>query len=115
MDVKIENGAVKLSESCVPLYINSVDEITQRVKISCCMKKGDFSLDKNLGCFTDNLNVSDEMLKEKLTMIFKEATINIPYSDLEVVECEVKNSKIVAKIKISCDDKTAYTEVSIDV
>ena len=115
MDVKIEDGAVKYTDSCVPLYINSVDEIVQRVKISCCMKKGDFVLNKNLGYFGGIGDASDEMLKDKLTMIFKEATINIPYSDLEVVECERSDSRIVAKIKISCKDKSAYTEVSIDV
>lgn len=115
MDVKIENGAISYTESCVPRYISSVDEIVQRVKLACCMRKGDFSLCKNLGCFDYKLNPSDEMLEQKLTMIFEEATINIPYSDLEVVHCEEKDSKIVAKIKISCNDKTAYTEVSIDV
>ncbi len=115
MDVKIENGAVKYSDSCVPVYISSVDEIVQRVKISCCMKKGDFVLNKNLGCFGGIGDVDDNMLKDKLTMIFKEATINIPYSDLEVVECEREGSKIFAKIKISCKDKSAYTEVSVDV
>lgn len=114
MDVKIENGAVMYSDSCVPQYINSVDEIVQRVKISCCMKKGAFALNKNLGCFFDNLNV-DDMLNDKLTMIFKEATLNIPYSNLEVVESNASGTSIVAKIKISCADKTAFTEVSIDV
>lgn len=115
MDVKIENGAVKYSDSCVPLYINSVDEIAQRVKISCCMKKGDFVLNKNLGCFGSVGEVDDDRLKDRLVMIFKEATINIPYSDLEVVECKRSDTKIVAKIKISCKDKSAYTEVSVDV
>ena len=126
MDVKIENGAIKYSDSCVPQYIDSLDEIVQRVRIACCMKKGDFALDKNLGCFADDLsindfdidddmNIDDDLKKDKLTMIFKEATLNVPYSDLEVVECRVENSTIVAKIKISCNDKTAYTEVSIDV
>lgn len=115
MDVKIENGAVKYLESCVPQYIGSVDEIVQRVKISCCMKKGAFVLNKNLGCFGDIGDVDDDRLKDKLTMIFKEASINVPYSDLEVVECERNTSKIVAIIKISCKNKTAYTEVSVDV
>ena len=120
MDVKIENGAIKYSDSCVPQYIDSLDEIVQRVRIACCMKKGDFALDKNLGCFADDLSINDlsiddDLKKDKLTMIFKEATLNIPYSDLEVVECRGENSTIVAKIKISCNDKTAYTEVSIDV
>lgn len=114
MDVKLENGGVEYSVSGTPIYIDSIDEIVQRIELSCCMKKGDFPLCKNLGCYFQGLS-TDDIQKEKLTMIFREATMNIPYSNLEVVECSKNDSKILAKIKVSYGLKTAYTEVSVNV
>ena len=115
MDVKIENGEIAVNHCGEPLYIDSITEIAQRVFVACTVKKGSFVLDKSLGSYAHTVDRNSSLLKEKLTMIFKEATIDIPYDEL-VVEDVVKNENtICAKIRVVCADESACTEVSIDV
>ncbi len=115
MDVKIENGAIAVNHCGEPVYIDSIDEIAQRVFVACTVKKGSFVLDKTLGSYAHTVDRNSSLLKEKLTMIFKEATIDIPYDEL-IVEDVVKNDDTLnVKIRVVCFDESACTEVSLDV
>lgn len=115
MDVKIENGAIAVNHCGEPLYIDSVDEIAQRVFVACTVKKGSFVLDKTLGSYAYTIDRNSSLLKEKLTMIFKEATIDIPYDEL-IVEDVIKNDDTLSvKIRVVCLDESACTEVILDV
>ncbi len=115
MDVKIENGALAVTHCGKPVYIDSIQELAQRVYIACTVKRGSFVLDKTLGSYAHTVDINSPLLREKLTMLFMEATIDIPYDEL-VVEDVTKNSTTLdVKLRVVCADESACTEVSIDV
>ncbi len=114
MDVKIENMDTALDSCGNCVYINSADELAQRVKIACTVRKGDFLYDRQLGSFAYSVSADDPMLREKLEMIFKEATIDIPYTDLSVLSIDTSKGVITAKIKITCGNSSATTEVEVN-
>ena len=114
MDVKIDNKDTALDGCGNCVYINSVSELAQRVKIACTVKKGDFLYDRQLGRNACSISADDPMLKEKLEMIFKEATIDIPYTDLSVLSADSSKGVITAKIKITCGSSSATTEVEVN-
>ncbi|MBE6824875.1 MAG: hypothetical protein E7513_05960 [Ruminococcaceae bacterium] len=112
MDVKIENMDMVTKNCSDPLYIEGIEEIAQRVKIACTIKKGNFVYDTSLGSFSHTVDLSDAMAKDKLEMIFKEATIDIPYTSLRVIELDEDNKKAVVEITYGTD--CALTEVIVD-
>lgn len=115
MDVKVENGDMVFECCGNPKYIDGMDEIAQRVKIACSIKKGKFAQDIALGSYAYTIDKNSDMLCEKLAMIFKEATISIGYDDLRVTQVDTTQSPVVAKVEIICEGETVHTEVSIDV
>ncbi len=114
MDVKIENRDILLDSCGEPVYINGIEEIAQRVKIVCTLKKGDFVYDRELGRYDIAFDSDEQMLCDKLEMIFKEATIDIPYSNLQVISVQKNDRNIIAKIEITCGIESATTEVTIN-
>lgn len=114
MDVKIENKDIKISHTGTPLYIDEVEEIAQRVKIACSVRKGSFIYDRELGSYAHTLDVDDEMFIEKLEMIYKEATIDIPYTKLRVVSVDKTAVPVVAYVEVVCGTKSVVTEVTIN-
>ncbi len=114
MDVKIENRDIVLSSCGNPVYITSMDELCQRVKIACSVIKGEFPFDRKLGRYPAVIDAKDERAKDKLEMIFKEATFDIPYSDLKVIDVINSDYGITATVEIYCGKKTATTEVTIN-
>ncbi len=113
MDVKIENGDIVLSSCGNPVYIKFMDELCQRVKIACSVIKGEFPFDRKLGRYPTVIDAQDESAKDKLEMIFKEATLDIPYSDLKVIDVAASDKGVKAIIEICCGKSTATTEVTI--
>ncbi len=112
MDVKIENKDIATDSCYAPLYIQGIEEIAQRVKIACTIKKGSFVYDTNLGSFAHTIDLNDDMAKEKLEMIFKEATIDIPYTTLRVTKLDRDNKTAV--VEVTCGEESAMTEVIVD-
>lgn len=113
MDVKIENKDTRILSSGEMDYIDSLAELCQRVEIACTVNKGSFAYDRELGCENGGFDVQDERLKEKLTMIFKEATIDIPCTDLRVLDVYEKDGEYFAKIEIENGIDIILTEVNI--
>lgn len=114
MDVEIFDKDIVINTCGDAQYIDDTDELLQRVRIACSIKKGDFVYDRNMGSFANKLKVSDPMLNKKLEMIFKEATVSIPYTDLKVTKTEVENNKIKATVDVYCGDEKGTLEVSVD-
>ncbi len=114
MDVKIENNDIAVTKWGSTVYVDSFDEIVQRVKIACTVKKGAFPFNRKLGSLAHTLDMSDEMLKEKLEILYKEATVDIPYCNLVVESVDTSTPIKKALIKVFCNDKCATTEVTID-
>ncbi|MBQ4129709.1 MAG: hypothetical protein IJD68_08090 [Ruminococcus sp.] len=114
MDVKIENNDLAITQWGSTVYVESFEEIVQRIKIACTIKKGAFPFDRELGCNTHTLSMNDEMLKEKLEMLYKEATVDIPYCDLQVLSVDKNSTPKKAIIRVICKDKSATTEVTIN-
>lgn len=110
MDVKIKDKDMLMSANGDCVYINSVEEILQRVSIACSVAKGDFIYDRSLGSYYNTVSLNDPMLCDKLSMIFKEATIDIDYTDLLVLK--VENNKAI--VEITCDNYIVTTEVTIN-
>lgn len=113
MDVKIENRDIAIHSNGDPEYISGMNEVLQRVKIACSIKKGDFRYDRNLGCYDYTIDLDDEMMCDKLSMIFKEATVDVGYTDLEVLKITQDEDRYIAKVRIQCGDLTAIAEVSL--
>lgn len=113
MDVKIENMDTVIQSNGAPLYISSIEEISQRVKIACSVKKGSFRYNRELGYYDCSYDIDDDNIKDKLAMIFKEATIDIPYTDLSVLEINKTESGYVATIVIACADESVILEVTL--
>ena len=114
MDVKIENKDVKIQTTGEMDYVESLEELCQRVEIACAVTKGSFVYDRQLGSGNAELDVNDERLSEKLTMLFKEATIDIPCTDIRVIEVNEKDGGYFAKIEIVNGIDIIVTEVNID-
>lgn len=110
MDVKIKDKDTLMSANGDCVQIDSVQEILQRVNIACSVIKGKFIYDRELGSYSNTVSISDPMLCDKLSMIFKEATIDIDYTDLKVLK--VEDNK--AFIEITCGDYLLSTEVTIN-
>lgn len=110
MDVKIKDKDTQMSACGDCVYINAVEEVVQRVKIACSVCKGDFIYDRSLGSYINTVSTADPMLCDKLSMIFKEATIDIDYTDLKVLK--VENNKAI--VEITCGGYSATTEVTIN-
>lgn len=113
MDVKIENMDTVIQSNGDPLYINSIEEIAQGVKIACSFKKGSFCYNRELGYFDSDYDIYDDNIEDKLSMIFKEATIDIPYTDLSVLEIKKTESGYEAVLEIVCADESAILEVTL--
>ena len=109
MDVKIKNGDLALKNCSTPVYINSLEELAQRVKIACCGKKGGFLYDRSIGSLAYTLDENDERFALKLEMIFKEASIDIPYTDIKVVSVDTENH--TATLKVYYGTSCVMTEV----
>lgn len=114
MDVKIENKDTKILFGGELCYVDSITELCQRVEIACTVTKGSFVYDTQLGSEKADFDPKDERLKEKLAMIFKEATIDIPCTDLSVIEVYEKDGEYFAKIEIVNGIDIIVTEVNID-
>ncbi len=114
MDAKIINRDLVIDSTLSPLMCKNEDEILQRIFIACSIKKGAFLLDKTLGSFAYTALLSDPMLCEKLTMIYKEASVDIPYTDLEVVSVDKTKNPPVARIKVLLNSEVFYTEVTVN-
>lgn len=113
MDIKIENNDIQIQPNGNTVYINGFDEIVQRVKIACTVKKGSFIYDRELGVDRGKKNMSD-MSTQQLEMLFREACINIPYTSLEVVSVDSTDDKTTATIKITCGTQSVTTEVTVN-
>lgn len=115
MDVKIMDKDTALGVDGAPVYIDSVEEILQRVKIACTIKKGSFPFDRQLGSYAHTLSLDDDLLTQKLEMIYKEATIDIPYSQLEVLSVNKDALTPTALVRVTCLNQSGETEVTINV
>ncbi len=113
MDVKIENGDIAVNTNGEPIYISFVEEIAQRVKIACSVKKGDFRYDKNLGLYPYDIDFYEDDAKEKLSMVFKQASVDIGYTDLVVESITQEDGYYLAKVRVECGKNHALTEVVI--
>ncbi|MBQ2970939.1 MAG: hypothetical protein IJO20_05710 [Ruminococcus sp.] len=113
MDVKIENMDTVIGSNGDPQYVSSIKEIAQRVKIACSVKKGSFRYNRKLGCYDCSYDIDDDNIKDKLSMMFKEATIDIPYTDLRVLEIKKTESGNNAVLEIKCADNSASLEVTL--
>lgn len=114
MDAKIKDRDIVLDSCMSPVMCENEDEILQRIAIACSVKKGAFLLDKNLGSFAYTVSLSDPMLCEKLTMIYKEATVDIGYSDLKVIGVDKNKTPAVASLEVKLNSEVFYTEVSVN-
>lgn len=114
MDAKIDSMDIVLDSCGDCVYVNSVDELAQRVKIACTVRKGDFVYDRQLGSDAHGIYADDPMLIQKLEMIFKEATIDIPYTSLTVLSADTSKGVLSAKVKITCGNHSATTEVEVN-
>lgn len=115
MDVKIKDKDTEIGANGDPVYIDGIKEILQRVKIACTIKKGSFPFDRQLGSYAHTLNLDDDLLIQKLEMIYKEATIDIPYSKLEVVSVDKNALTPTALVRVTCLNQSGETEVTINV
>ena len=114
MDVKIFDKDIIINTCGDAQYIADTDELLQRIRIACSVRKGDFVYDRNLGSLAYTLKATDPMLNQKLEMIFKEATVGISYTDLKVTKTEVEKNKIKATVEVYCGDEKSTLEVSVD-
>ncbi len=112
MDVKIDNMDISKNSCGDAVYLNSFDELLQRVKIACTIKKGSFVYDRNFGVEISDIDFNDDMLPKKLEMIYKEATINIGYDNLKVVKVDKDNK--TATICVVCGEFCETVEVTIN-
>lgn len=114
MDIKIENKDTLILSGGQMCYIDSLEELCQRIKIACCVTKGSFPYDRDLGVDCTVFDKEDQRLKEKLSMIFKEATIDIPYTDLRVTDVYEKEGKLYAVLEIVNGIDIITTEVNVN-
>jgi len=112
MDVKIDAFDTKRKPCGDLMYIDSFEELLQRVKIACTITKGSFVYDTSIGCMQISTGDDDTQLLQKLEMVFKEATINIGYDSLNVLE--VDKDRKIAVVQVKCQDCVGTLEVTID-
>lgn len=114
MDVRIDNKDMVIN-SCGDLcYVQGLDELLQRVKIACSIKKASFRYNRELGCDTDDIDMADPMLKEKLELVFCEATVGLVYDRLTVEKVVLDNDVLKATVNVSYMGQSGTTEVTIN-
>lgn len=114
MDVKIKDLDIVTKACGDALYIDGIDEIMQRIKIACSVKKGSFVYDKTFGSVACTLDFDDPMITQKLEMLFKEACIEVPYTDLSVLSVQKDGDKLKARVKITCHNESGTVEVTVN-
>lgn len=112
MDVKIKDRDIVLNSSGGTVYVDDIDEIAQRVLIAANIRKGDFPYNRNLGSNAFSLSASDPLLTEKLEMIIREASLDVPYTDLRVTKTEIENNRIKATVCVYCGEEKRELEVN---
>lgn len=110
MDVMIENMDIKTKACGDAQYLSGFDELCQRIKIACTIEKGSFCYDSNIGRLSFD-GFEDELVCDRLEMIFKEATIDICYDNLKVISFDKCSG--VALIEVTYKENTAVVEVTI--
>ncbi len=114
MDVKIENRDTATTSAGELCYVDCDKELCQRIRIACEVRKGDFVYDRQLGCNHMEIDFNDDRLNDRLCMLFKEATVDIPYTDLRVTKVYRENDMLKAKLEITSGEEILNTEVSIN-
>lgn len=113
MDIKLENGDFSVSANGDIKTVDGVDEILQRVKICCSIKKGSFLYDKELGVDYENADISSQRGLKQLEMLLNEAVIDISGVRVEITKAENQSDKIKLRLKISYKGNKYETEVII--
>lgn len=73
MDTALKNGDFYLGTTGKPMAISGMKEMLQRALIRLTVKKGSFIYDKNLGSNLYTLKATSGNIKNKATLIVKEA------------------------------------------
>lgn len=111
MDQKISGKDTVIAPSGQPETVDGMDEIVQRVKIACGVRKGAFIYDRALGVDLDGFDPDDEHAAEKLEMLFEEAAVNIPDVSIRVKTVKTDGKSIKAETEIRRKSQTVTTEV----
>ncbi|MBQ0097927.1 MAG: DUF2634 domain-containing protein [Oscillospiraceae bacterium] len=113
MDVKIENKDIKTLDNGDTVYITGTDEIRQRVKLACSVKKGSFVYDREFGAEVSENIFSFENAKDRLEIILNEAVVNIPDIYVGVVSITDENDAYTVNIRINYKGQDIGTEVIV--
>ena len=110
MDVRLKNNNIDRDECGNFIYIRGIEELLQRVRIACTVRRGAFAYNRGLGIDLSDLSPARETLKDRLDMRVKEACVDIP-ADVRVTAAETDGSDIVMTVSVSNGKETMTTEV----
>ena len=113
MDVLIKDGDMVISASGNPVYIDSKQEIIQRILFALGTRKGGFRYDRNLGMepFDENLDLRG---LRKLEARMREAVLGIEGAEIYLISAErLSWGKMKALLRIVYRDEKWEEEVII--
>ena len=109
MEYKITNGDVA-ADSCGRCVVLTSDEaVLQSAYIRIAAKKGKFFYNRELGSDIHGLNRKDEDFDKKFLFAAKEATVDLPQVEINIV------SKRLNKIVIGLAYRSSYRQEVIEL
>ncbi len=113
MDTAIKGGDFLKDSRGMPITLEGIDEILQRVKIRLDIEKGTFLYDENLGSHLHSLKSDMENLNDIALSYAREAIAPMCGVEIESVEVIPTNSSMELTLTVLSDNE--YGEVAIKV
>lgn len=112
MDVRLENGDIRVSDSGSREMIFGLEEAAQRVMLAASVMKGSFIYDRGLGADYSGLSLDDPLLEEKLEMLIREAAAGIADAQVELESFSPAGR--IAALRVSRGSESMMIEVDLD-
>lgn len=111
MDVKIKDKDIFTLDNGDTVYIRGNDEIKQRVKFACTVKKGSFIYDRNFGAGYSIDVFSCDDSRDKLELLFNEAIVGIEDAYVNVNSISLTGQTYNIEISVNYKGKDIGKEV----
>lgn len=114
MDAALQSKDHRLLPNGTLARVFGIDEAAQRVMIACCVRKGSFLYDRNLGVDLCGLNREEPGFERTLGMRLSEAAFSVPDTAVSVLYIDDTQTPPKAVVQVSRKGEKKQIEVILD-